>query len=588
MPTTPTRAATSKAYVNARGEVKRAVLGEINDAKSSPGVTADAAYYSTLKIPELKDLLRSKGLKVSGKKANLIKRLVSSKAKSAKPPDAVPGPTNVCRKNVIIDLTSDSPRATPAKSVAEAAENEADTIADSLGALKLQNVGVDDAERNRADDKENLSNGRGWEIEEGLMHTAKEEKGEDDTAATVSEARRKANDRIQKQHEEEMEENLHRKIVGDFKEGMCAGGEEKRKDDNAAATVADERSRTDERIQKQRKEEEDKLKREAAKEEERRRLELSEYVHRKRKEAQEVAIQEQAKATDRLIAKKCKHKEQVNLIERTLRAAKTEKFAHYDVLAINHSSSAAEVNRAYQKLALKLHPDKLGQNATPKSREAFNAISNAYEVLNDPSSRSKYDREQGSVRGGDPPPAGVPRDQPSSFWNTIHVGTRITVQDSAHCNSAQGSIQRYDERLDQYYVMLDNTTCQMLFEKSALFQNVCVDLRNATAKGLRALGAWQSTAILLRYKTCSNGRCYEVRVFGATQYCPHRTVDLQPNQFIIPSGTVVRLKYGNRYHGMIVGWTESFDQHTGADVSYYQVQMSDEAVQNVYMMNIEL
>ena len=241
------------------------------------------------------------------------------------------------------------------------------------------------------------------------------------------------------------------------------------------------------------------------------------------------------------------------------------------------------MNKAYRKLALKLHPDKLGQNATPKSKETFNAISNAYEVLKDPSSRSKYDREQGSIRGGDIPPAAVPRDEPSSYWNTIRVGTRITVQDSAYySNGAQGSIQSYDEILDRYYVMLDNTTGQMLFEKSALFQNVVVLLRSATA-----IEFGVTIARLLRYKTCSNGRCYEMRVSDANTFATW-TVDLQPNQFIIPYGTVVRLKYGNRYHGMIVGWTESFEQHSGADVSYYQVKMSVDVIQNVHMMNIEL
>jgi hypothetical protein len=519
MPTS-NRATISKAYVDARGEVKRAALVEINgtEVDRPPPDGADAAsYYSTLTVVKLKDLLRSKGLRVSGKKANLIERLVSSKSKSAKPTKVVSRTTTVYRDNSMIDLTLDSPRAAG--------------IADSLGALKL-NDAVVDTERNMTAVKENVANGRGW----------------------------------------------------DFKEGMCAVDEEMRKDDDVAATVEDERRRAHERIQKQREEEEEKLKREAAaKEDERMRLEVSEYVRRKQEEAQDAAIQERAKSTDRLIAEKRKHDEQTNLVERTLRAAETEKFAHYDVFGISHASSAAEVNKAYRKLALKLHPDKLGQNATPKSRETFNAISNAYEVLKDPSSRSKYDREQGSIRGGDIPPAAVPRDEPSSHWNTIRVGTRITVQDSAYySNGAQGAIQSYDEILDRYYVMLDNTTGQMLFEKSALFQNVVVLLRSATA-----IEFGVTIARLLRYKTCSNGRCYEMRVSDATTFAT-RTVDLQPNQFIIPFGTVVRLKYGNRYHGMIVGWTESFEQHSRVDVSYYQVKMSLHVIQNVHMMNIEL
>ena len=105
----------------------------------------------------------------------------------------------------------------------------------------------------------------------------------------------------------------------------------------------------------------------------------------------------------------------------------------------------------------------------------------------------------------------MPRDEPSLYWNTIRIGTRITVQDSAyHSEGAQGSIQSYDEILDRYYVMLDNATGQMLFGKSVLLQNIGVTLRSAMAI---EFGAYVAT--LLRYKTCSSSRCYKVRDFDA-------------------------------------------------------------------------
>jgi hypothetical protein len=210
---------------------------------------------------------------------------------------------------------------------------------------------------------------------------------------------------------------------------MRVGKEEMREDEDATATVADERRQANERLQKQGKEEEEKLYREAAvEEEERRRVELLEYVHQKKEEAWEAAIQEQAKEADHLVAKKRSHKEQTNLVKRICCKTATEKFAHYNVLGITHVSTAAEVKRAYKKCVLKLHPDKIGQNAMSKSRDAFNVISDAYKVLKDESSWSKYDQEQGSIGGGSTPPnppTAVPRDQPSLFWNTIAVGTHI-------------------------------------------------------------------------------------------------------------------------------------------------------------------
>ena len=143
MPTS-NRATISKAYVDARGEVKRAALGEINgtEVDRPPPDGADAAsYYSTLTVVKLQDLLCSKGLKVSGKKVDLIERLVSSKAKSAKPITVVSRTKTVYRDNSIINLTLNSPRASG--------------IADSLGALKL-NDAVVDTDRNRTDVKENF------------------------------------------------------------------------------------------------------------------------------------------------------------------------------------------------------------------------------------------------------------------------------------------------------------------------------------------------------------------------------------------------------------------------------------------------
>jgi DnaJ-class molecular chaperone len=47
------------------------------------------------------------------------------------------------------------------------------------------------------------------------------------------------------------------------------------------------------------------------------------------------------------------------------------------------------LKRQYKKLALQFHPDK---NNTPKSDEAFKAISKAYNILRDPRKREHYDR----------------------------------------------------------------------------------------------------------------------------------------------------------------------------------------------------
>ncbi|GMH97578.1 hypothetical protein TrVE_jg1589 [Triparma verrucosa] len=55
----------------------------------------------------------------------------------------------------------------------------------------------------------------------------------------------------------------------------------------------------------------------------------------------------------------------------------------YSVLKIPSSSDTAEVKRAYRKLALKYHPD-----VNPNARDQFDAISEAYKLLTDPSASS--------------------------------------------------------------------------------------------------------------------------------------------------------------------------------------------------------
>ncbi|MGE0606089.1 MAG: molecular chaperone DnaJ [Pirellulales bacterium] len=78
----------------------------------------------------------------------------------------------------------------------------------------------------------------------------------------------------------------------------------------------------------------------------------------------------------------------------------TGKRDYYEVLGVERSASAKEINDAYRKLALKYHPDR-----NPGDEEAilrFKEAATAFEVLHDDDKRARYDRFGPEGVGGGP------------------------------------------------------------------------------------------------------------------------------------------------------------------------------------------
>ena len=68
----------------------------------------------------------------------------------------------------------------------------------------------------------------------------------------------------------------------------------------------------------------------------------------------------------------------------------SERRDYYEVLGVERGVDAAELKRAYRKLAMELHPDR--NPGDDVSEAKFKEASEAYQVLSDPEKRARYDR----------------------------------------------------------------------------------------------------------------------------------------------------------------------------------------------------
>jgi DnaJ-class molecular chaperone len=76
----------------------------------------------------------------------------------------------------------------------------------------------------------------------------------------------------------------------------------------------------------------------------------------------------------------------------------------YARLGLSKGASAADIKKAYRKLAKELHPDKNKDN--PKATERFSEVTAAYDLLSDDAKRARYDRGEIDENGNPAMPFG--------------------------------------------------------------------------------------------------------------------------------------------------------------------------------------
>lgn len=196
---------------------------------------------------------------------------------------------------------------------------------------------------------------------------------------------------------------------------------------------------------------------------------------------------------------------------------------YYKILGVDKNIPQKDVQAAYRKRVKQFHPDLHPDD--PKAKAKFQALNEAYQVINDPEKRKKYDqygehwREAGNF-GGQQEAGGWSSGSPfegfdfssmgggsgngfSSFFENLFGGGGFH---SRHQSSMQGVMQQDMEAsvsIDLYTALLGGEVMVQLGDGSRIKLRVKPETQNGTKVRLRAkgydLGNGQRSDLIITY-----------------------------------------------------------------------------------------
>lgn len=134
--------------------------------------------------------------------------------------------------------------------------------------------------------------------------------------------------------------------------------------------------------------------------------------------------------------------------------------SHYDTLGVSPDADLKVLRKAYRALALTLHPDKRGANATEDVIALFHEVTRAYETLSDLDRRAEYDADlaSGTAGGGSAVPQAKPvgdAERPYAlrarlgsrgFFSLHYGGAGVDAAEDAHAQVSSSIAQLYHAR----------------------------------------------------------------------------------------------------------------------------------------------
>lgn len=179
----------------------------------------------------------------------------------------------------------------------------------------------------------------------------------------------------------------------------------------------------------------------------------------------------------------------------------------YEILEVESSASTSEIKRAYRKLALRYHPDKVSEEERQEAETKFKEISHAYETLIDDDKRLNYDM-YGTADGAG---SGMGGYDSNPFGNG-HAGAEYGTDDFYNffnnMNSHGGHAPRQEalRRTEDAHMNIDVTLAELYVGKVVKITST----RNIVCTGCHGSGARKRAVA----KTCAEcqGQGYTTKI----------------------------------------------------------------------------